>query len=249
MNQPFFTIITATFNSEKTLQRTIESVLNQTVTNFEYLIIDGNSKDNTVSIIKEYQSIFEEKNLVLKYISEPDKGIYDAWNKGLNRSNGEWISFLGSDDYYVSDALEIYKSIPMQQYNYIHSKVKLVNEKGEELRILGNDLKENLFMKYMNIAHVGSFHHKSLFTSERFNLKYKSSSDYFFFLKNYDLLKPFFIDKITACMQHGGISTQVNSALKETLLVKLELQRRNRFLCYIDFIIAHLKHFLRRYIR
>ena len=101
----------------------------------------------------------------------------------------------------------------------------------------------------MEIAHVGSFHHNSLFKVERFSLKYKSASDYFFFLTNFNNINSFYLDQITAVMQYGGISTNVNAALKEALSVKLETKQRSTLLCYLDFFIAHLKHFVRGCIR
>lgn len=250
MNTPLFSIITATFNSEKTLERTIISVLNQSFIDFEFLIIDGNSKDTTVEIVKKYVPIFNEKGIVFKYISEPDKGIYDAWNKGVNLSRGKWISFLGSDDYYLENALETYKNSTKSNCNYLHSKVQLINEKGDNLRILGGDnFSKSKFFRNMNIAHVGSFHHKSLFENEKFSLAYKSASDYYFFLVNFDKLKPFFINEITAVMQFGGISTNVDAALKEAMQVKIDSDRRNKFLCYLDFVVDRFKHFLLKYIR
>lgn len=247
---PFFSIITATYNSEKTLERTIISVLNQSFTNFEYLIIDGNSKDATVEIVKKYVPIFNEKQIALRYVSEPDKGIYDAWNKGINLAKGEWISFLGSDDYYLDNALEIYKRATATNCNYIHSKVQLINEKQEKLRILGGDnFSKAKFFRNMNIAHVGSFHHRSLFENQEFSLTYKSASDYYFFLTNFNKLKPYFINEITAVMQFGGISTNVDAALKEAMQVKIDSKRRSKFLCYLDFLVDHFKHFLLKYIR
>lgn len=244
-----FSIITATYNSEKTLERTIKSVLNQSYANFEYIIIDGSSSDRTLSIVKEYEAEFSSRKISFKYISESDKGIYDAWNKGIELASGDWISFLGSDDYYLQNALEIYSSSIQPTFNYIHSKVRLVDENDKQLKILGTAIVKKHFFQYMKIAHVGSFHHKSLFTNERFSLKYKSASDYFFFLKNFNLIHSFYIDEITAVMQFGGISTNVNNALKEALAVKLEAKRRSTTFCYIDFFIAHLKHFVRGYIR
>jgi glycosyltransferase involved in cell wall biosynthesis len=248
--KPFFTIITATFNSEKTLERTIKSVLNQSFDNFEYIIIDGNSTDNTLSIIKRFEDEFASKKICYKFISEKDNGIYDAWNKGLSVASGEWISFLGSDDYYLEKALEKYERvIGKNKFNYVHSRVNLVNEKGAVLKILGSKIEKRQFYNHMNIAHVGSFHDKSLFVQERFSLKYKSASDYFFFLKNFEKINSFYFEDITAVMQHGGISTNVNKALKEALWVKIDSKKRNKYLCYLDFFIAHLKHFLVNYVR
>lgn len=93
-------IITATYNSGGTLRSALESVLRQTYTDFEYLVIDGGSKDNTLKIIQSYQPEFKGK---LHCISEPDKGIYDAMNKGIRMATGELIGLLNSDDFYTSD--------------------------------------------------------------------------------------------------------------------------------------------------
>lgn len=93
-------LITVTFNSEKTISYTLESVLNQDFLSIEYIIVDGASKDNTVSIIKQYESQFEGK---LKWISEPDSGLYDAMNKGINMATGDVIGILNSDDFFTSN--------------------------------------------------------------------------------------------------------------------------------------------------
>lgn len=107
MEKPLFSIITVCYNSEETLRRTIQSVYSQKHSNIEYIIIDGNSSDNTLEIVKEYESKFENK---LKWISEDDEGIYDAMNKGIEKANGEIIGIINSDDWYMKDALEtVYK--------------------------------------------------------------------------------------------------------------------------------------------
>lgn len=98
-----FSIITICFNSEKTIERTIQSVLAQTYANFEYLIIDGASQDRTLDIVKEYESKFDGR---LRWISEPDKGIYNAMNKGIAMAKGEIVGIVNSDDWLERDALE-----------------------------------------------------------------------------------------------------------------------------------------------
>ena len=104
-------IITATYNSEKTLKATIESVLNQDISDFEYILVDGNSSDASVDIIESYSEKFKRKGVRYKWISEPDTGIYDAWNKGVKLATGDWIAFLGSDDFYLDGALKDYSVI------------------------------------------------------------------------------------------------------------------------------------------
>ena len=93
-------IITATFNSAKTLKDTIQSVLRQTNKDFEYLIIDGGSTDETIDIVKSYESEFSGR---LKWVSEKDQGIYDSMNKGIKMASGDVVGILNSDDYFTSD--------------------------------------------------------------------------------------------------------------------------------------------------
>ena len=93
------TIITVCFNSEKTIEETIKSVLSQTYNNYEYLIIDGSSKDKTLDIIKKYEPLFEGK---MKPISEPDNGLYDAMNKGIKLATGDIIGIINSDDILIN---------------------------------------------------------------------------------------------------------------------------------------------------
>ena len=103
---PLISIITVCFNSSKTIRQTIESVLNQTYTNIEYILVDGKSTDNTVAIIEEYAPQFTAKGIVYRWVSEPDAGIYDAMNKGIKLATGEWIGIINSDDWYELDACE-----------------------------------------------------------------------------------------------------------------------------------------------
>lgn len=98
-----FSIITPSFNSESTIAKTIESILNQTFTDYEYLIIDGGSTDKTIEIIQKYEPLFHGK---LHWISEKDSGIYNAMNKGVNASSGMIIGIVNSDDWLEPNALE-----------------------------------------------------------------------------------------------------------------------------------------------
>ena len=99
-----FSIITIAYNSGNTIERTIKSVLAQTYKDYEYIIVDGGSNDDTLSIVQKYEPMFEGR---LKWKSEPDKGIYDAMNKGIERSTGDVIGIVNSDDWLEPDALRI----------------------------------------------------------------------------------------------------------------------------------------------
>lgn len=100
-------IITVAFNSEKTIRKTIESVLNQTYPEIEYIIVDGASKDGTAAVAREYVGAFAAKEgRSLTVISEPDKGMYDALNKGARLAHGEIVGQINADDWYEPDAVE-----------------------------------------------------------------------------------------------------------------------------------------------
>lgn len=93
-------LITATYNSAETVRDTLQSVLNQTFKDIDYIIIDGNSKDNTMDIVKEFEPKFEGR---LRWVSEKDKGIYDAMNKGVRMAQGDIVGILNSDDFFASN--------------------------------------------------------------------------------------------------------------------------------------------------
>ena len=103
-SHPLISVVTVCYNSAKTISVTLESILNQTYDNYEYFIVDGESNDNTLEIIKKYEPYFKGK---LHYISEKDTGIYNAMNKGIIGSQGALIGILNSDDYYSPNTLEL----------------------------------------------------------------------------------------------------------------------------------------------
>ncbi|GFH99791.1 PGL/p-HBAD biosynthesis glycosyltransferase [Bacteroidaceae bacterium] len=106
---PLVTIIIATYNSSATLREALSSVLNQSFQGWECIIVDGASKDNTIEIMEEYC----EKDARFRYVSEPDNGIYDAFNKGWRLAKGQWIQYLGSDDKLTKDGL---KNMHLEKY-------------------------------------------------------------------------------------------------------------------------------------
>ena len=124
-------VITISFNSEAVIKKTIESVLNQTYTDIEYLIIDGASKDKTVEIAESYKDAFAQKGIDYKIFSEPDKGIYDAMNKGISKATGEFVGLINSGDWYepamIETAVKAYEEKP---YDIFYADINLIKENG-----------------------------------------------------------------------------------------------------------------------
>ena len=108
----FISIVTVVFNGEKTIERTLQSVLNQQFDDYEYIIQDGGSTDKTIEIVESYRDQFGDK---LKVYSELDKGIYDAMNKGIKHSLGDYIWLVNADDWITDDALDIVYSTVLQK--------------------------------------------------------------------------------------------------------------------------------------
>lgn len=250
MSSHEITVITASFNSINTIKATIESILNQTFTNFEYIIIDGNSTDGTLDIIKKFEPIFKEMNIDFKWQSEVDKGIYDAWNKGIKLSSGKWISFLGSDDEYVENAIEIYSTrlvkLDNKKIDLVYSNVNYVCGK-KFLNTINGVWSWNIFKRYMNIAHVGSFHSKNLFEKYGiFDERYKICGDYELLLRAQDNLKTSKIEKTTVIMQSGGVSNKhIKKAFQETYKAKCNSGNINPIIAKGDYYLAFLKFSLR----
>ena len=192
LSSPLFSIITPVLNNKNGLLKTIESIKKQSLANYEHIVIDGGSTDGTLEIIKN------EKNIT-EWISEKDKGIYDAINKGLKISRGKYINTINSGDYYYShDSLKIIK-------DYF--------EKNDVSFIFGAVLKKKVFYKYEPNKMLWTFnfypaHSSGFFIKKKahdeignYNLRYPCSSDYDFFWR---LIKK---------NKHKGLSTKKNEII------------------------------------
>lgn len=211
-------LITPCFNSEKTIEATIRSVYEQTYTDFEYIIIDGGSNDNTVSIIKKWIPLFEGR---LSYISEADKGIYDAMNKGINMAQGDLIGIVNSDDWYEKNTVElITKHYTGADYEVVYGMQRTVSESKEVMVFIKN----HEFLPDNMITHPTCFVTKKTYQDfGYFDLTYKSSADYDFMLRMFFNKKVKFtpIYSILSNFAAGGMSSgQVG--VRENARIKLK---------------------------
>ena len=180
INLPKISIITPTRNAGKTLEACILSVVNQTYLNKEYMIIDGLSTDGTLGIVKKYADIYP----YIKWISEKDEGIYDAMNKGIDLSSGDWLYFLGSDDIFCSNTVlnDIFNRTEVSKFDVIYGNVKWGNTEQ-----LYDGPFSRLKLVQKNICHQAIFTRKIVFDRlGKFDIKYKTWADWVFNLQWYN---------------------------------------------------------------
>lgn len=206
-------IITVTYNSSATLERTMESVLSQTYEDIEYWIIDGASKDDTISIIKSYISKFNGR---LHWISEPDKGIYDAMNKGIEHCTGDVVGLLNSDDWFSSNTvIEHMVKDFSDDTDAVYGDINTfhVTQRGEGIHyhISGRLFKSFLVHFGVAPAHPSFYVRMSIYKKYGlYNSNYKIAADFELMArlcwKHHIRTKYIPIDFVT--MQDGGVSTK-----------------------------------------
>lgn len=233
-------VVTVCYNSEETIKDTLLSILNQTYNNIEYIVVDGNSTDNTLNIIKSFENKFKEKKIKYKYISESDKGIYYAMNKGLSLCSGEFIGILNSDDWYEPITIEeIIKTKGDESFAIISGNKNKVNSGKKVLKTV--KYKENLakfIHKTMPINHPTTFVHKTVYNKiGLFDTRYTLSADYDFIFRAYNNGVCFlFIDKVLVNMRNTGATHQTKN-LFITAKEDYQIRKKNRVkLAYIYYI-------------
>lgn len=195
-------IVTVCYNSEKFIEQTIISVLSQNYTCIEYILIDGGSIDNTIEIIKRYAASHPN---VIKYLSEPDTGIYNAMNKGINMTSGEIVGVINSDDWYEPDAfqnvIESYREYGVCVY---HGIQRTFNKE----EVVGLCCTSSIRLNTQMIEHPTCFIPKILYRRfGLFNEQYQFVGDYELMLRLQRNQVPFIrIEKVLANFRQGGAS-------------------------------------------
>lgn len=222
-DNPLISIIIAVYNGDQYLEGALKSIINQDYTRYEIILIDGGSTDNTKKIIDNY------KRYIHYTVSEPDNGIYDAWNKGLKVASGKWIAFLGSDDSYYPHALKSYVEFisnhpDKDALEFVSSKIDLVDDNMDTIETVGKPWRWELFKHKMITWHVGCFHAKELFSNYgSFDETYKISGDYELLMRPKSNLKAAYLPSSTVMMRIGGVSTTLLfKAIDETYRAKVK---------------------------
>ena len=246
----FVSIIIAVKNAGDLLKETLESIQVQTYPNIEVIVIDGNSTDNTLSVIQAFP------HLIKSYISEADEGISDAFNKGIRLAKGDYINFQGAGDTLVSStSIEMLFSGLDENYQLICGKIIRVQEDGQTpiwVAPKETKFKKNSLLFKMSLPHQGLFTHRSFFTKfGEFNKQIKFSMDYELLLRAYhDFPKTIVKDVLVSRWRAGGVGTnRISEILDEYHQIKLRhriaspliLNLIHKLNCFKFFIKKHLK--------
>lgn len=239
-------IISVAFNSSATIQRTIESVLKQTYPNIEYIIVDGNSSDDTLAIAQSYQDLFAKTNgRKLTIISEPDRGMYDALNKGARIAHGELIGQINTDDWYELDAVETMVSLYNEKkYDVAWGSIRLIKPTGNMIK----HAKIGRLWTTTHWCHPGMFSRRDILLTHPYPLE--SMYDDFDFITSVhqEGKRIITIDQVISNFSFGGMSTQKSlSEVKRRIKTTYSIYRKygmSRFYWFHRFILEMAKYLL-----
>jgi glycosyltransferase involved in cell wall biosynthesis len=225
-SSPLISVIVAVYNGGATLQQCIDSFAQQTYDNKELIIIDGGSVDETVELIKANQE------QITYWISETDRGIYHAWNKGLSKTHGKWICFLGADDYFWNDTVlerMVAELIKLPDNVLVaYGKITQIDTEGKPLVIIGEPWEKikSEFTKNMCMPHVGAMHRQSIFEQYgKFDESFHIAGDYELLLRCLKFTDAQFLaDIVVAGQRAGGVSTNGTNYF----LTRQEVRRAQR---------------------
>lgn len=213
---PRFSIITVTYNAAKVLEDTIQSVVAQTYKNIEYIIVDGASTDGTMGIIERY------KNHIAKVVSEPDKGLYDAMNKGIGMATGDYLCFLNAgDSFHEDDTLQlmVHSITGNELPDILYGETAIVDAAGHFLHMRRLQAPEHLnwksFKQGMLVCHQAFFARHTLM--EPYDLKYRFSADFDWCIRLMKKARTFHNTRITIIdyLEEGMTTQNHKASLKE----------------------------------
>lgn len=245
-DQPIITIITSTYNVVQDLIWTIDSINSQTYPNLQWIIADGASTDGTVEILKG-------NDIIDYWFSEPDTGIYDAWNKALKHVKGDWVQFIGAgDQLFENDTLDkvaSYLKDAYPEYELVYGQVMHISEKGRKELYISGESWEGYSGKWEGNrpklpVQTGIYHHFSKFNGrlKPFDTSYKIVADCHFLLEKDNLSKNMkFVPFVITKMPMGGVSGSIEGGFKIYLETRTSMKALN--------IVVPLNHSLINFLK
>ena len=205
---PLISVVIATFNAARSLPRCLASLRAQTFRDFEVIVMDGGSGDGTVDLLQA------SADVVSAWRSGPDAGVYSAWNRALPLARGEWICFLGADDW-LWDAGALERLAPhlrgaLPRHRVVYGKLRQVDEAGRMVEELGRPWPEirARFLSHECLPHPGLMHHRSLFARHgHFDESFRIAADYEFLLRELAAGDALFVPEVVVGAGWGGLST------------------------------------------
>lgn len=174
--KPKFSIITVNYNNLEGLKKTVESVINQTFQEFEFIVIDGSSKDGSANYIKQNNDLFDY------WVSEPDSGVYQAMNKGIKKASGEYLLFLNSGDHFYNDEVLEKNHLEIKDSDIIYFDLQVVEGDKKFIKIYPNTLSFSYFVED-TLPHPATFIKKEAFLKTNlYRENFKIVSDWKFFI-------------------------------------------------------------------
>lgn len=243
---PEISVITVCYNAAATIAATVNSVLNQTFRDFEYIIIDGGSTDQTLEILEDAR---KDTDISFKMISEKDRGIYDAMNKGIKLASGKWYLFLNADDSLFNNTVfEKFHSFQIDHdADVIYGDCNRI--KGNESRIDVADEDIELIRKGKFFCHQATFTKREWFDNFQFNEKFPICSDYDFFLRLYlNGAKFLHFPEVVCNYSVEGLS---NKRYYKTILENYKVRIQNGIdkdsaFVYLKALIWNIKHAVKK---
>ncbi len=247
------TVIIAVLNAAKTLERCIRSVVDQNFPDKELILIDGGSTDRSVNIIQTWESD------IAWWKSEPDNGIYHAWNKALTHATGEWICFLGADDYFwnkhvLTDLYPYLEQAALSGIRVVYGQSARVDRHGNVVKIQGKPWEKIAWiMRHgMTMQHTGLMHHRSLFDQHGlFDSTFRIAGDYEFLLRELKNGQALYVDSIrTVACQVGGAADSSNILHHKEVFRARKMNGLSSFslIWTIVFTRAILRHLYRKFL-
>lgn len=221
---PRLSIIVATWNAARTLERCLNSIARQSFKDWELLIADGGSTDGTVELIRD------NDQHIAWWISEKDGGIYDAWNKALTLAMGEYVCFLGADDEWIDEnsLATLFDAIGVGAYDLVTSRGRVIDPLTNKSLVYGSAWSFSRLGRRMVVCHPGMLHQRELFNNHGlFDTRYRIAGDLEFLLRLPDDLKTLDVDAVTVCIEAAGISR--SNVLKRLWEQRTALSRCERY--------------------